>query len=142
MLKSPRKGGILNSAKKMNDATEDELFNSAWKRLSEISKLGTAAVEIKSGYGLTTQNELKMLRVIKKLKEKSSLIIKSTFLGAHAYPPAYKENHQAYIDLVVDEMLPAIAHEKLADYIDVFCEDGFFLRRKLKLFVGRAGLMD
>ncbi len=119
-------GGILNSAKKLNNVPEDELFNSAWKRLEEISKLGTGAVEIKSGYGLSVEGELKMLRVIKKLKEKSKLSIKATFLGAHAYPLKYKEDHQGYIDLIINEMLPVIAKEKLADYIDVFCETGFF----------------
>ena len=119
-------GGILNSAGKLNAATEDELFNSAWKRLEEVSKLGTGAIEIKSGYGLTVEGELKMLRVIKKLKEKSNLSIKATFLGAHTYPLAYKENHQGYIDSIINEMLPVIAKEKLADYIDVFCETGFF----------------
>ncbi|MEO6818551.1 MAG: imidazolonepropionase [Ginsengibacter sp.] len=119
-------GGILNSAKKLNEASEDELFNTAWKRLTEISKLGTGAVEIKSGYGLSVEGELKMLRVIKKLKEKSNLPIKSTFLGAHTYPLKYKENHEGYINSIIDEMLPIIAEEKLADYIDVFCEDGFF----------------
>ncbi|MEO6869264.1 MAG: imidazolonepropionase [Ginsengibacter sp.] len=119
-------GGILNSAKKLNEASEGELFNSAWKRLKEISKLGTGAVEIKSGYGLTVEGELKMLRVIKKLKEKSPLKIKSTFLGAHAFPVEYKENHKAYIDSIINEMLPVIAKENLADYIDVFCENGFF----------------
>ena len=119
-------GGILNSAKKLNDTSEDELFNQAWKRLEEVSKLGTGAIEIKSGYGLSVEGELKMLRVIKKLKEKSSLSIKSTFLGAHTYPVEYKENHQGYIDLIINEMLPVIAKEKLADYVDVFCENGFF----------------
>ncbi len=119
-------GGILNSAHKLNAATEDELFNLAWKRLEEVSKLGTGAIEIKSGYGLTIEGELKMLRVIKKLKEKSKLSIKATFLGAHTYPMAFKENHQGYIDLIIHEMLPLIAKEKLADYIDVFCENGFF----------------
>lgn len=119
-------GGILNSANKLNAATEDELFNLAWKRLEEISRLGTGAIEIKSGYGLTVEGELKMLRVIKKLKEKSNLLIKATFLGAHTYPVAFKENHQGYIDSIIHEMLPVIAKEKLADYIDVFCETGFF----------------
>lgn len=119
-------GGILNSAKKLNEISEDELFNLAWKRLEEISRLGTGAVEIKSGYGLSVQGELKMLLVIKKLKEKSNLLIRSTFLGAHTYPLEYKENHQGYIDLIIHEMLPVIAREKLADYIDVFCETGFF----------------
>lgn len=119
-------GGILNSARKLNEASEDELFSSAWQRLEELSKLGTGAIEIKSGYGLTVDAELKMLRVIKKLKEKSSLSIKSTFLGAHTYPTAFKEDHQGYIDSIINEMLPVIAKEKLADYIDVFCETGFF----------------
>jgi imidazolonepropionase len=119
-------GGILNSANKLNAATQDELFNSAWRRLQEVSKLGTGAIEIKSGYGLSVEGELKMLRVIKRLKEKSNLNIKATFLGAHAYPLPYKENHQGYIDLIINEMLPVIGNEKLADYIDVFCEEGFF----------------
>ncbi len=119
-------GGILNSAKKVNEISENELFNLAWKRLEEISRLGTGAVEIKSGYGLSVPGELKMLRVIKKLKEKSDLLIRSTFLGAHSYPLAFREDHQGYIDLIIHEMLPVIAREKLADYIDVFCETGFF----------------
>lgn len=119
-------GGILNSAKTLNETSEDELFNQAWKRLQEVSKLGTGAIEIKSGYGLTVEGELKMLRVIKKLKKKSSLSIKSTFLGAHTYPVEFKENHPGYIDLIINEMLPVIAKENLADYIDVFCETGFF----------------
>ncbi|MEO5945590.1 MAG: imidazolonepropionase [Chitinophagaceae bacterium] len=119
-------GGILNSARKLNAASEDELFNAAWKRLEEISKLGTGAIEIKSGYGLSVEGELKMLRVIKKLKERSKLLIKATFLGAHTFPVEYKENHQGYIDLIINEMLPVIAKEKLADNIDVFCETGFF----------------
>ena len=123
-----RGGGILNSARQLADATEDALFNAAWQRLQELSRLGTGAVEIKSGYGLTVEGELKMLRVIKKLKEKSPLSIKATFLGAHTYPPAYKDdsNHQGYIDLIIRDMLPVIAREGLADYIDVFCEKGFF----------------
>jgi len=121
-----RGGGILNSAKKLNATSEHELYNLACERLDEVSKQGTGAIEIKSGYGLTTEGELKMLRVIKKLKEKSHVSIKATFLAAHAYPPEYKDNHQGYIDLIINEMLPVIAHEKLADYIDVFCETGFF----------------
>ena len=119
-------GGILNSANKLQHASEDELFNAAWERLIACSKLGTGAVEIKSGYGLTIEAELKMLRVIKKLKEKSNLTIKSTFLGAHTFPQKYKENHQGYIDEIIEQMLPVIANESLADYIDVFCESGFF----------------
>lgn len=121
-----RGGGIINSAKKLAITSEDDLFISAWKRLEEVSKLGTGAIEIKSGYGLSVEGELKMLRVIKKLKEKSNLSIKATFLGAHTYPIDYKENHQGYIDLIINEMLPVIAKEKLSDYIDVFCETGFF----------------
>jgi len=119
-------GGILNSANKLQYASEDELFNAAWERLIACSKLGTGAVEIKSGYGLTVEAELKMLRVIKKLKEKSNLTIKSTFLGAHTFPQQFKENHQGYIDQIINEMLPVISAENLADYIDVFCESGFF----------------
>ena len=121
-----RGGGILNSARKVQEASEDALFAQAWQRLDEVSRMGTAAIEIKSGYGLTVESELKMLRVIKRLREKSGLLIKSTFLGAHTYPPAYKENHQDYIDQIINEMLPVIGREKLADYIDVFCENGFF----------------
>jgi len=119
-------GGILNSARKLNAMSEEQLFNLAWKRLEEVSRLGTGAIEIKSGYSLTVDGELKMLRVIKKLKEKSNLLIKSTFLGAHTYPLEFKENHRGYIDLIINAMLPVIADEKLADYIDVFCETGFF----------------
>ncbi|MBC7904579.1 MAG: imidazolonepropionase [Gemmatimonadaceae bacterium] len=121
-----RGGGILNSAKKLAAASEDELFNLAWSRLQEIAATGTGAVEIKSGYGLSVASELKMLRVIKKLKEKSALTIKATFLGAHAFPPEYKDNQNGYVDLIINEMLPVIAEEQLADYIDVFCEKGFF----------------
>ena len=132
-------GGILNSAKKLNEASEDSLFNSAWKRLEEVSRLGTGAIEIKSGYGLTVEDELKMLRVIKKLKEKSRLSIKSTFLGAHTYPLVYKENHKGYIDLIINEMLPVIAKEKLADYIDVFCETGFFSPEEMET-ICKAGI--
>lgn len=119
-------GGILNSANKLHEASDDQLFHEAWKRLEEIAHSGTGAVEIKSGYGLTVASELKILRVIKKLKEKSPLLIKSTFLGAHTFPLHYKENHEGYLNEIIDEMLPVIATEKLADYIDVFCETGFF----------------
>ena len=132
-------GGILNSANKLNETSEDELFNSAWKRLEEVSRLGTGAIEIKSGYGLTVDSELKMLRVIKKLKERSSLSIKATFLGAHTYPLAFKENHQGYIDSIINEMLPVIAKEKLADYIDVFCETGFFSPEEMEA-ICKAGM--
>jgi imidazolonepropionase len=132
-------GGILNSAQKLNDASKDELFNQAWKRLQEVSKLGTGAIEIKSGYGLSVAGELKMLRVIKKLKEKSNLLIKSTFLGAHSYPIQYRENHQGYIDSIINEMLPVIAGEQLADYIDVFCETGFFSPQEMET-ICKAGM--
>jgi imidazolonepropionase len=126
-------GGILNSAKKVNAASEDTLFNSAWERLEELIQLGTGAIEIKSGYGLGVEGELKMLRVIKRLKEKASITIKATFLGAHAFPIEYKNDHQAYINLIIQQMLPVIAKEKLADYIDVFCEDGFFSAKETEV---------
>ena len=128
-----RGGGIFNSAERLNETSEDELFNLSWKRLEDVSRLGTGAIEIKSGYGLSLDGELKMLRVIKRLKEKSSLKIKATFLGAHAYPRAYKENHQAYMDCLLNEMMPVIAREKLADYIDVFCENGFFSAKEMAM---------
>lgn len=121
-----RGGGILNSAKKLRDASEDELTESALKRLNEVMMQGTGAVEIKSGYGLSLESELKMLRVIKKLKTLSPLTIKATFLGAHAVPAEYKEKKHNYISLIINEMLPEIAAEKLADYCDVFCENGYF----------------
>ncbi len=119
-------GGILNSANKLQKATEDELFESASIRLKDMIKHGTGAVEIKSGYGLTVESELKMLRVIKRLKAAFPIPIKASLLAAHAYPAAYKNNHQAYINLIINELLPKVAEENLADYIDVFCEKGFF----------------
>jgi imidazolonepropionase len=119
-------GGILNSAKKLQEIPEEELFREAWSRVELLSRMGTGALEIKSGYGLTVEAELKMLRVIKKIRERSSLTIKSTFLGAHSYPLEFRKNHQGYIDLITEQMLPVIAEEKLADFIDVFCEEGFF----------------
>ena len=119
-------GGILNSANKLQKATEDELFESAAVRLKQMILQGTGAVEIKSGYGLTTQSEIKMLRVIRRLKDQFPIPIKATFLAAHAFPAEFKNDHQGYIDLIINEMLPIIAEEKLADYIDVFCEKGFF----------------
>ena len=121
-----RGGGILNSAKILHESSEDEIYNQSKVRLEEIMSLGTGAVEIKSGYGLTLEDELKMLRVIKRLKENYPIKIKATFLGAHAYPTEFKENHQGYIDLIINEMLPKIANENLAEYIDVFCETGYF----------------
>ncbi|MBS1579522.1 MAG: imidazolonepropionase [Bacteroidetes bacterium] len=119
-------GGILNSAAKLNAATEEDLYIAALKRLNEVIALGTGAIEIKSGYGLTVDAELKMLRVIKALKNNSPIPIKATFLGAHTYPTQFKNNHQAYINTIKNEMLPIIAKENLADYIDVFCEENFF----------------
>lgn len=121
-----RGGGILNSAKRLQTASEDELYEAAFKRLEEVKALGTAAIEIKSGYGLNTESELKMLRVIRRLKENSDVLIKSNFLAAHAFPMEFKENHQGYVDLIINEMLPQVAAEGLADYIDAFCEFGFF----------------
>lgn len=121
-----RGGGILNSAKKMAESSENQLFEDAMLRLTEIIRYGTGAVEIKSGYGLDTENELKMLRVIKRLKEESPLAIKATFLGAHAIPQALKSDPSKYVDLVINEMIPQVAAEDLADYIDVFCDKGFF----------------
>jgi imidazolonepropionase len=128
-------GGILNSAKKLESATEAELYDSAWKRLEGIIRTGTGAVEIKSGYGLSLESELKMLRVIKKLKADSPLTIKATFLGAHAIPANYKNNKAGYIRLLMDEMMPAIAHEGLADYCDVFCEENYFTKEETILIL-------
>ena len=125
-----RGGGILNSAKKLAEASDEELMQSAMVRLEEIIMQGTGAVEIKSGYGLSTDSELKMLRVIKKLKSISPLTIKSTFLGAHAVPANYKGNKRGYIDLLTNEMMPIIATEGLADYCDVFCEQNYFTKEE------------
>ncbi|WP_316750267.1 imidazolonepropionase [Pedobacter gandavensis] len=119
-------GGILNSAAKMQLATEDAIFEAAALRLNDMIRQGTAALEIKSGYGLTVASELKMLRVIRRLKESFPIPIKASFLAAHAFPTAYKNDHQGYISLIIDQMLPQIAAEGLADYMDVFCEQGFF----------------
>ena len=121
-----RGGGILNSATKLKETSEEELYNQSKNRLEQVMKMGTGAVEIKSGYGLTVEGELKMLRVIQKLKSNYPIEIKATFLGAHAFPKEYKENHKGYIDSIINEMLPAISNEKLADFIDVFCESGYF----------------
>ena len=119
-------GGILNSAKKLQQTSEDDLLKSALERANEVMHMGTGAIEIKSGYGLSTEAELKMLRVIKRLKELSPLTIKATFLGAHAIPQEYKNNKSAYLDIVINEMLPQVAEEGLAEYIDIFCEEGYF----------------
>jgi len=121
-----RGGGILNSAALLASTGENQLFDQSLPRVREIMKSGTGAVEIKSGYGLNARDELKMLRVIKRLGQETPLTIKSTFLGAHAFPEAYKDNRDQYVQLVVDKMIPAVAEEHLADYIDVFCDSGFF----------------
>ena len=119
-------GGIINSAIKLRNTTEENLYESALNRLKEVTLLGTGAIEINSGYGLNLESEIKMLRVIKKLKETSPITIKSTFLAAHAVPPEYKNNKDQYLDLIIDKMLPVVAKENLADYIDIFCEVGYF----------------
>lgn len=119
-------GGILNSARRLNELSEEELFQAALVRIEKMKANGTGALEIKSGYGLTVAAELKILRVIKRLKNEAGITIKATFLGAHAFPMEYKSNHQAYIDLIINEMLPVIAEEKLADFMDVFCERNYF----------------
>jgi imidazolonepropionase len=121
-----RGGGILNSAQKLNETSEEELYNQSKVRLEEIMRLGTGAVEIKSGYGLTLDGELKMLHVIKRLSKDYPITIKATFLGAHAIPLEYASNREGYIDLIIDKMLPEIAKNNLADFIDVFCETGYF----------------
>src|SRR5665647_3993716 len=121
-----RGGGILNSAKKLHETSEDELFRQSVQRVNEIISLGTGAVEIKSGYGLNLADELKMLRVIRRIKESSLIEVKSTFLGAHAIPAEYENRRAKYVDTIINEMIPVIAAEELADYIDVFCDKGFF----------------
>jgi len=131
-------GGILNSASKLQKATEDELFESASIRLNDMIKQGTGALEIKSGYGLTVESELKMLRVIQRLKTAFPIPIKASLLAAHAYPSEFKENHQGYIDLIINELIPQVAKEKLADYIDAFCEKGFFSLEETALILEAA----
>lgn len=121
-----RGGGILNSATLLHNTSEDELFRQSMRRVREIISFGTGAVEIKSGYGLTTENELKMLRVIRRIKQESPLTVKATFLGAHAVPAEYRDNRKGYVDKIVNEMIPAVGGAGLADYIDVFCDRGFF----------------
>ncbi len=127
-----RGGGILNSAKRVHSATEDELFEQVMLRLKEVISQGTGSIEIKSGYGLSVESELKMLRVIKRIKDLGSIPVRATFLGAHALPQEYKNDKQGYIDLIIHEMLPKIAEEKLADYIDVFCEQNYFTAEETK----------
>lgn len=119
-------GGILASAKRLNETSEDKLFHQSLQRLKEVMALGTGAIEIKSGYGLTVEGELKMLRVIKRLKKETKIPLKATFLAAHAFPAAYRDNREGYIKSIIEEMLPIVGGEGLADYIDVFCEKGFF----------------
>lgn len=121
-----RGGGILNSAKRIAEASEESLYNQALSRINSIISMGTGAVEIKSGYGLSLDSELKMLRVIKRLKEESPITIKSTFLGAHAVPTEYRGRQSEYVDIVVNEMIPEVGEQQLADYVDVFCDKGFF----------------
>lgn len=121
-----RGGGILNSARKLAEMSEDDLFENAKERIERLKSYGTGALEIKSGYGLSVEAELKMLRVIKRLKNECGIAIKATFLGAHAFPPEFKDNHRGYIDLIINEMIPKIKEEQLADYIDVFCERNYF----------------
>ncbi len=121
-----RGGGILNSAEKLQNTNEDDLYQQSLKRLNNVIKLGTGAIEIKSGYGLTVEAELKMLRVIKRLNKESQAKIKATLLGAHAIPKDYKDNPKAFVDLVINELIPQVSKQHLADYIDVFCEKGYF----------------
>ena len=121
-----RGGGILNSAEKLQQISEDELYNQSIKRIDNVMKLGTGAIEIKSGYGLTVDAELKMLRVINRIKQNYPLKVIPTFLGAHALPKEYKNNKNGYLDLIINEMLPQINKEQLANYIDIFCEKGYF----------------
>jgi imidazolonepropionase len=131
-------GGILNSAKKLQNMSEAELFEQAHERLQQVISQGTGAIEIKSGYGLTVKDEIKMLRVIAQLKQVSPIPIKATFLGAHAIPTEFKQNRQGYIDLILNEMLPNIANEKLADYFDVFCDQGFYTVEETDLLLNAA----
>lgn len=119
-------GGILNSAKKLQHTSEEDLYSQSAQRLEQVMQLGTGAIEIKSGYGLTCDAELKMLRVAKKLEQQYPVTVKTTFLGAHAVPSEYKNNKDGYLDLIINEMLPKVASEKLADYVDIFCEEGYF----------------
>ncbi|MHC5353886.1 imidazolonepropionase [Myroides sp. LJL115] len=133
-----RGGGILNSAKKLQQTSFEELYEQSAKRLEQIISQGTGAVEIKSGYGLTLESELKMLRVIKQLKQNYPIEIKSTFLGAHAFPLEYKDNQQAYVDLITQEMIPAVAKENLADFVDAFLETGYFNNQQTKQIMQQA----
>ncbi|WP_290536025.1 imidazolonepropionase [Alistipes sp.] len=135
-----RGGGILNSADRLHAASEEELYRTAMERIAEIAAMGTGCVEIKSGYGLSTEDELKMLRVIRRIRETAPLEVRATFLGAHAVARAYRGRQEAYVDLVCREMLPAVAREGLADFVDVFCDEGFFTVEETEriLNAGRA----
>lgn len=137
-----RGGGILNSAERLHQTSEEELYQSAMKRVDEMIHFGTGAIEIKSGYGLSVEDELKMLRVIKRIRENSPATIKSTFLGAHAVPAAYKGRQSEYVDLIINEMLPAVAKEGLADFIDVFCDEGFFTVEETDRMLKAAATYD
>lgn len=131
-------GGILNSAKKLQEKSEEELYNQALERLNKLLKLGTGVIEMKSGYGLTVESELKMLRVIQRLKKETQAFVKVTFLGAHAIPEKFKKNKKEYIDLIINEMLPKIYEENLAHYIDVFCEEGYYTLQDTELILKAA----
>jgi imidazolonepropionase len=137
-----RGGGILNSAKLLHNTSEDELYEQSLGRIKEIIAMGTGAVEIKSGYGLTVEDELKMLRVIKRLKENTPITIQSTFLGAHSIPAEYKSNPDEYVDIVVNEMLPEVGKNNLADFVDVFCDRGFFTVKQTERIVNAAADYD
>ncbi len=134
-----RGGGILNSAGRMKETDENALYENAIQRLHEVIQQGTGAIEIKSGYGLDTEQELKMLRVIRRIKENAPIPVKASFLAAHTYPLAFRENHQGYIDIIINNMLPRVAGEGLADYMDVFCERGFFSQEETEQLL-EAGL--
>ena len=133
-----RGGGILNSADLLHETSEEELYRQAMERVNEIMAMGTGAVEIKSGYGLTVEDELKMLRVIKRIKETAPITVKANFLGAHAVGRAYKGRQSEYVDLVCEQMLPAVAAEGLADYVDVFCDEGFFTVEETDRILSKA----
>ena len=125
-----RGGGILNSARLLHDTSEEDLFRQAMVRVEEVMHFGTGAIEIKSGYGLTTEDEIKMLRVIRRIATESPLTVKATFMGAHAFPERFRGNHEGYVREIISEMIPAVASEGLAEYIDVFCEEGFFSKEE------------
>jgi imidazolonepropionase len=135
-------GGILNSAQTLQNTSESALYQQSIKRVNELVKLGTGALEIKSGYGLTTDAELKMLRVIKKIKENSAIKIKATFLGAHAIPKKHSDNKKEYLDLIINHMLPEIHKEQLADFVDVFCEKGYFSLEDTEQVLNAAAKYD